>query len=106
MGANRPLDPLRYGLNEKEVEELLRLAIKLTKVVKLEEVWNDMLRDYEKKCMKEFIKHGMQPLRLSDADVESMEVAGRKVWDEFADKTYPRDLMERIVRAIAEYRKK
>ena len=99
-------DGARYGLTEKETDTLLRFSIKLTKIIRLEEVWNDRLREYEKKCMKAFMDHGMKPLRLSDADIESMEATGRKVWDKLADKVYPRDLMERMVRAIAEYRQK
>jgi len=94
----------KYGLNDKEVEELVELSIVMTRVFKLEESWNDLLRNYEKNCLKGFINHGIKPIKLDDKELNPIEAAGKRTWDKQADILYPKVLLKKIEKEIKKYR--
>jgi len=94
----------RYGLNDKDSEEMVRLSIESTRVFKLEEAWNEQLRDYEKKCLKGFVKHGIKPIKLDDKELIPIEEAGKRTGEKQADKLYPRVLYNKITKEIKKFR--
>ncbi len=50
-------------------------------------------------------EHGIKPVKWSDEEVKKLEELSKKVWDELADKLYPRDLLNEVIKTIEEYRR-
>ena len=93
----------RFGISETfalNVQEMLIYEVSL-----LEKEWRELSRSYEAKCLDAFEKKcGIKAITLSDRDQQTLEKAYLNVQEELADKVYPRDLMEDIKKALAEYR--
>ena len=93
----------RFGISETfalNVQEMLIYEVSI-----LETEWRELSRSYEAKCLDAFEKKcGIKVVTFSDQDQQILEKAYLNVQEKLADKVYPRDLMEDIKKALAEYR--
>ncbi len=72
-----------------------------------EKIWiKDHLRPYEKKCIAAFEKFGIKPITLNAADMATIETASKKVWTKLGGKVYPQELLDKVLKELANYRKK
>lgn len=71
----------------------------------LEPQWRKQVRSYEAKCVKAFeSKCGMKPVNLPEKDIKTIKAASKVVQEKLAGKIFPKDLIEDIQAALAEYR--
>ena len=82
------------------VQEML-----IYEVSRLEPRWKKEVRNYEAKSLEAFqAKCGMKAMSLSAKDQKILEQAAARVYEKLADKSYPRDLLNDIRAALAEFR--
>ncbi len=71
----------------------------------LEGQWKKESRAYEAKSLKAFEeKVGIKPVTLSPKDMETLKQAGIRTREKLAGKAFSKDLMDRVVKALEEYR--
>ena len=95
----------KSGITKKDAIRMAELSVRLNRILKVDEIWNEMLRDFERRCLDAFMQAGMKPTRFSDDDMHTMELAGRKTWDDLSGKDYSKELLDRVIAALDEYRK-
>jgi hypothetical protein len=88
----------KYGITKKDGIRMAELSVRLNRILKADEIWNEMLRDFERRCLDAFIQAGMKPIRFSDDDMRAMELAGRKTWDDLSGKDFPKELLDKVER--------
>ncbi|MDY6823453.1 MAG: TRAP transporter substrate-binding protein DctP [Thermodesulfobacteriota bacterium] len=72
----------------------------------IETMWREKIRTYERKAMAAFQqKCGMKPVSFPEKDRKAIEKANIAVREKLAGNAYPRQLMEEVLNALAEYRK-
>ncbi len=93
----------KFGISRTlafNIQELL-----VHEVRALEPEWRANIRSYEAKSLKAFVKKcGMKAVTLSDSDMRLIEEAGIRVREELVGRAYPRDLLEKALAALKEYR--
>ncbi len=71
----------------------------------LEDEWKRQSRIYEAKSLKAFEeKCGIKPVTLSPQDMETIRQAGIKTREKLAGKAFSKELMDRVLKALEEYR--
>lgn len=72
----------------------------------MEREWiDDHLRPYEEKCIKAFEKYGIKAVTLSDEDIKTLETVSKRVWDKLAGKIYSRQLLDKVLKELEDFRK-
>lgn len=98
------VDRLRKDYSEVMTANMTELAIYET--MTFERLWIDKhLRPYEAKSMKAFRDYGIKPVKLSAADMATIEAASKKVWYKLAGKLYSKDLLDRVLKELDNFRK-
>jgi TRAP-type C4-dicarboxylate transport system substrate-binding protein len=95
----------RFGVSELLADNFQEMLV--YEVSTLEAEWKAVSRDFETKSLQAFeTKCGIKPVNLSPPDLKTLEEASLRVREQLADKVFPRDLMEDILKALEEYRAK
>ncbi|MEW6078451.1 MAG: TRAP transporter substrate-binding protein DctP [Thermodesulfobacteriota bacterium] len=82
------------------VQEML-----IYEVSTIENDWKKLSRNYEEKCLQAFEQRcGIKAVELSVEDQKTLKQASLNVHEKLAGKLYPRDLMDDITKALAQYR--
>ncbi len=81
-------------------DEFVQLARRL--IMNLEKEWRNEIRDYEARSLKAFENAGMKSVKFDD--IELMQNASERVWKRLANKLYPADLLEKILKELKTYR--
>ena len=71
---------------------------------KREEQFNQFVRKTNKQCYDAMVKYGVKELIPTDAELNKMKELTRPVWDEFADKEYPKEVLDEILSLLEAYR--
>lgn len=90
-GNSKPLP------QEKPVLKTTRMA---------EKNWSQILRIFEEQTQQGFIRRGMKPVRLSDADIKYFQELSQKLREDLAGKLYPRELLDEILQLKKEFSEK
>ena len=94
----------KFGVSKTfayNIQELLVFEVR-----SLEPEWKRQVRTYEAKSLKAFeTKCGMKAVTLPEADIQAFKAAGEKVGKELAGKAYPKELADKVIKALKEYRK-
>ena len=95
----------QFGVSETMAHNVQEMLI--YEVSRLEPRWKKEVRNYEAKSLEAFqAKCGMKAVPLSAEDQKILERAAARVYEKLADKSYPRDLLNDIQAALAEFRLK
>lgn len=81
-------------------DEFVQLARRL--IMKREQEWRSEIRDYEARSLKAFENAGMKSVKFEDLKV--MQNASERVWKKLANKLYPADLLEKILKELKAFR--
>lgn len=92
------------GQELKSPGDLAPLVLNTTRMA--EKNWGGILRTFEEQTQQGFVRRGMKPVRLSDADMKSFQGLSRKLQDDLAGKRYPRELLEKILQLKKEFNEK
>lgn len=100
--------PACIAVDVNAIKEIPKDAIQLTMdVMKIvEKYWSEAVIEYEKKCIDAFIQMGMKPVDMNPQDLKKIGEKMEEVWFSLADKLYPRQLLEKVLRYRDEYRMK
>ncbi|MCX5867227.1 MAG: hypothetical protein NT009_07060 [Proteobacteria bacterium] len=71
-----------------------------------EKNWSQILRIFEEQTQQGFIRRGMKPVRLSDADIKYFQELSQKLREDLAGKLYPRELLDEILQLKKEFSEK
>jgi TRAP-type C4-dicarboxylate transport system substrate-binding protein len=94
---NKYSDVFTHNFNELRIFEIRSM----------EKQWRTELKDYEKKCFDAFeTRIGIKPVALPDRDMSEIDAAAERVWEKLTGKLYSRDLLDRIIKELENYRKK
>ncbi len=63
------------------------------------------IRGDNKKCLKAMIKYGVEKTEMDPRELEAMKVAARTTWNYFAGKIYSRELLDKLLAHLEEFRK-
>jgi TRAP-type C4-dicarboxylate transport system substrate-binding protein len=81
--------------------------LRIFEIRSMEKEWRAELKRYEEKCFEAFeTRIGIKPVALPDKDMSEIDAASKKVWENLAGKLYSRDLLDRIIRELEDYRKR
>jgi len=89
-----------YDKTPEEYQKIVREAMDI--------FLEDFLREIQQANVKSLVgmyEHGIKPVKWSEEEVKKLEELSRKVWDDLADKLYPRELLEEVIKTIEEYRR-
>lgn len=93
----------KFGVSKTfayNIQELLVFEVR-----SLEPEWKRQVRTYEAKSLKAFeTKCGMKAVTLPEADIQAFKAAGEKVGKELAEKAYPKELADKVIKALKKYR--
>ena len=92
------------GQELKSPGDLAPLVLNTTRMA--EKNWGGLLRNFEEQTQQGFIRRGMKPVRLSDADIKYFQELSQKLREELAGKLYPRELLDEILRLKNEFNEK
>ncbi|OQX61593.1 MAG: C4-dicarboxylate ABC transporter substrate-binding protein [Desulfococcus sp. 4484_241] len=94
----------RFGISKTLAYNIQELLV--FEVNSLEPEWKTQVRSYETKSLKAFeTKCGMKAVYLPASDMQLLETVGKKVREELAGKAYPKELADKVIKALKEYRK-
>ena len=71
---------------------------------KREEQFNQFVRKTNKQCYDAMVKYGVKEIIPTDAELNKMKELTRPVWDEYADKEYPKAVLDEILSLLETYR--
>jgi TRAP-type C4-dicarboxylate transport system substrate-binding protein len=89
-----------YDKTPKEYQKYVRDAMEI--------FLDDFLREIQQSNIRSLVgmyEQGIKPVKWSEEEVKKLEEFSRKVWDDLADKLYPRELLEEVIKTIEEYRR-
>jgi TRAP-type C4-dicarboxylate transport system substrate-binding protein len=89
-----------YDKTPKEYQKYVREAMEI--------FLDDFLREIQQSNVKSLVgmyEQGIKPVKWSEDEVKKLEELSRKVWYDLADKLYPRELLEEVIKTIEEYRR-
>ncbi len=93
----------QLGVSRIYADNVMELFV--SELNSFETEWNRRIRSYEEKSLKAFeTKCGMKVLTFSSEDRQALEKAGKAVQQKLGGKLFPKDLLDRIQKALAEYR--
>ena len=103
--SKKMLDQFRGKYPEPLIHNFSELRVYEART--LEREWIGKLREYEKKCLNAFeTKAKIKPVTLNEQDMAAIDAASKKVWEKLADDLYPRDLLDRILKELEDFRNK
>lgn len=71
---------------------------------KTENEFNQYARQSNKQCYDAMVKYGVKETILTEAETSKFKELTRPVWNEFAGKDYPKDVLDEIVGILSEFR--
>ncbi|MDY6854677.1 MAG: TRAP transporter substrate-binding protein DctP [Thermodesulfobacteriota bacterium] len=86
------------SITEKNKKQIMEV------VQRCESVLNDYGHDSNEKCLCAMVKYGLKEVKLTPGEIEILKKNTRPVWDNLVGKVYSRDLLNKIVRYLEEYR--
>ncbi|MCX5858859.1 MAG: TRAP transporter substrate-binding protein DctP [Proteobacteria bacterium] len=92
------------GQELKSPEDLAPLVLNTTRMA--EKNWGSLLRAFEEQTQQGFVRRGMKPVRLSDADMKSFQELSRMLQDNLVGKRYPREFLDQILQLKKEFSEK
>lgn len=93
----------QLGVSKTYADNVMELFV--SELNSFETEWNRRIRIYEEKSLKAFeTKCGMKVLTFSSEDRQELEKAGTAVRQKLGGKLFPKGLLDRIQKALAEYR--
>lgn len=81
-------------------DEIVQLSRRL--IMEQESEWRNEIRDYEARSLKAFENAGMKRIKFDD--LQLMQNASEHVWKKLANKLYPADLLEKILKELKTFR--
>lgn len=94
----------KMGFSDALADNFMELVIHEFNVD--EQYWRNQVRAYEAKCLKAFeTKCGMKAITLSPADQAMIKKAAIATREKLAGKSYSKDFLNDILKALDEYRK-
>jgi len=85
-------------------DDMVKLATSLIR--DLEGEWRNRIRDYEEKSLRAFENSGMRPVTLSSEDLANLQNVAPRVWKRLEGKLYSKELLNKILSALEQYRSK